>query len=315
MTLTTATMAAHSHAPQGVAGPGAANSPAGAVWAEAHIGRGVELIYATSGGTAADERTGAHGNRRGPAAQQPAAVPRRSTSSSPCRASFRPATEWRHRTQGRCDRGASVSRACARSSAAGVALALVAGLQVALLATPASAATTFNVTTTADIAANAGACGNPAILTAPNPASLSLREAVCLANNNGGTATVNIPAGTYTLTNGELQVGMHSGQNVTLSGAGAATTIIDAGGAQPGARLRPEHRRRRRRHGQRPDHQRRQRTARFGGAGIIGGSANASTRRHADRHQQHHHRTTRRTPRRRPARTTPAAASSSSAAR
>jgi hypothetical protein len=83
----------------------------------------------------------------------------------------------------------------------------------------------FIVTTTADVATNAGACGNPAIVTPPSP--LSLREATCLANNIGGTATINIPTGHYVLTSGELQIGKVSGSTVNLAGAGSASTIID----------------------------------------------------------------------------------------
>ncbi|MCW2765664.1 MAG: hypothetical protein JWO11_1623, partial [Nocardioides sp.] len=157
---------------------------------------------------------------------------------------------------------------------AGLALALTLGAQVVLAASPAAAATTFIVTTTADSSASGGACGNPAILTAPS--SLSLREAVCLANNNGGTSTITIPSGTYTLSNGQLKVGLHAGQNVTLDGTGSASTVIDAAGSsrvlnfddglvggisgtvsdltiQGGA------------------------DTDFGGAGIIAGSANATT--------------------------------------
>ncbi|MCW2796407.1 putative Ig domain-containing protein [Nocardioides sp.] len=111
---------------------------------------------------------------------------------------------------------------------AGLALVLGLGAQVVLTGSPAAAATAFTVSTTADVAANAGACGNAGIVTPPSP--LSLREAVCLANNNGSTSTISIPAGTYNLTNGQLKVGLFSGQNVTLDGASAATTVIDAGG-------------------------------------------------------------------------------------
>jgi hypothetical protein len=112
-----------------------------------------------------------------------------------------------------------------------VALTVVLGTQVVLGISAAAAATSFTVTTTADISVVAGACGNTAILTPPNPASLSLREATCLANNNGGTSTINVPAGTYTLTHGELDPGVNSGQNLTIDGASAASTIVTAGGA------------------------------------------------------------------------------------
>ena len=95
-----------------------------------------------------------------------------------------------------------------------------------LLPGTAEAATTLNVSTTADISTSAGACGNSSITTAPSP--LSLREATCLANNLGGAVTINVPAGHYFLPNGELQPGLHSGQNVTIAGAGPASTIVDA---------------------------------------------------------------------------------------
>src|SRR3954470_2398970 len=113
---------------------------------------------------------------------------------------------------------------------------VVAGLSVLAVSTgwfvvasaPAQAATIFTVSTTADIAVNAGACGNSSITTAPSP--LSLREATCLADNVGGAVTINVPAGHYGLANGELQPGTSPGDNVSLVGAGAASTIIDGNG-------------------------------------------------------------------------------------
>jgi microcystin-dependent protein len=53
VTLTAANLAPHSHVPLAAQGPGATNSPAGAIWAMATLGRVVDQIYATSGGTAA----------------------------------------------------------------------------------------------------------------------------------------------------------------------------------------------------------------------------------------------------------------------
>jgi len=97
---------------------------------------------------------------------------------------------------------------------------------------------TFNVTTTAD-EDDAGACTSS--LTGGNGADgvLSLREAVCEANNNGAAISViNLPAGTYSLSlntfggNGspaasaELQVGMVATADITINGAGAGSTII-----------------------------------------------------------------------------------------
>lgn len=116
-----------------------------------------------------------------------------------------------------------------RVGAAVIATAMVAATQATLLVSPAAAATTLTVSTTADIAANAGACGSSGITTPPTP--LSLREATCLANNIGGAVTIDLPAGHYTLSNGELQLGSAAGQSATISGAGAATTLIDGNNA------------------------------------------------------------------------------------
>ncbi len=100
-----------------------------------------------------------------------------------------------------------------------------------------NATLTLNVNTTADID-SVNACAQNSAVTSP-PATLSLREAVCIANNNGaGTYTINLPAGTYDLaistfggngslySSGELQVGIQSGNNITISGAGQTSTII-----------------------------------------------------------------------------------------
>jgi large repetitive protein len=108
----------------------------------------------------------------------------------------------------------------------GLVLALLLLGQLVLLPGNASAAS-LTVNSTADVATNFGACGN----TAQTTSSGSLREAVCAANNAGATSsTITVAAGTYHLTNGELQMGKVSGSNITLTGAGAASTIIDAGG-------------------------------------------------------------------------------------
>ncbi|MGA6982751.1 MAG: Ig-like domain repeat protein [Candidatus Sulfotelmatobacter sp.] len=109
--------------------------------------------------------------------------------------------------------------------------------QSAPMVISADADPTFNVNTTADID-SVNACAQSSGVTTP-PATLSLREAVCIANNNGAsTVTINVPAGTYDLTistfggngsafsSGELQVGIQSGNNITISGAGAGSTII-----------------------------------------------------------------------------------------
>jgi hypothetical protein len=93
-----------------------------------------------------------------------------------------------------------------------------------LITTPASL--TFNVNTTADID-TVNACTTN--VTSP-PSTLSLREAVCVANNNANdTITINVPAGTYSLTaleTGELLLGNGSPVNISIVGAGQNSTII-----------------------------------------------------------------------------------------
>ena len=99
-------------------------------------------------------------------------------------------------------------------------------LAAALLALPLCAgAATFTVTKTADT--NDGACD----------ADCSLREAVVAANAAAGADTIILPAGTYGLTlvgvgedaaaTGDLDISDDS----TITGAGAATTIIDGNAA------------------------------------------------------------------------------------
>lgn len=85
-----------------------------------------------------------------------------------------------------------------------------------------SAAATFTVDSTADAhdadttdgvcAARGGAC--------------TLRAAVEQANALGGTQTISIPGGIYTLTEGSLRVDSY-GCDITLSGAGILSTAID----------------------------------------------------------------------------------------
>src|SRR4051794_31853051 len=98
-------------------------------------------------------------------------------------------------------------------SAAAVVSLVVAGQ---VLMVPAAQAAALTVTSTADVAANFGACGTSSQTTS----SGSLREAVCAANNAGATnSTVTVAAGTYGLTSGELQMGTVPGSNITLTGA------------------------------------------------------------------------------------------------
>ncbi|MEM7117926.1 MAG: NHL repeat-containing protein, partial [Chloroflexota bacterium] len=95
-------------------------------------------------------------------------------------------------------------------------------------------AANITVDTTNDVV-DAGDCGTIDIRFLPGPDGVtSLREAICAANNTGGSDDITLPAGTYTLTlaglgddvgfSGDLDIT----DNLTINGAEATTTIIDA---------------------------------------------------------------------------------------
>ncbi|GAA5036663.1 beta strand repeat-containing protein [Microbacterium fluvii] len=130
----------------------------------------------------------------------------------------------------------AVARLRVRSVALTLAVAL--GIGTAGLATaPALAATTtIAVTTTAD-GDPAGACTSDAVVAVP--ATVTLRTALCVADNLGGAA-VTVPAGTYTLTAGALEFGTDSGTEITVTGAGAAATKIVGDGAEQLMTLDPD---------------------------------------------------------------------------
>jgi uncharacterized repeat protein (TIGR01451 family)/CSLREA domain-containing protein len=98
-----------------------------------------------------------------------------------------------------------------------IARLLLTALVCGLFAAASASGATFTVNTTDDL--NAGQC-----LT-----TCSLRDAIALASSSPDPEdTVVVPGGTYTLSLGELSP---SGPELTIRGAGARTTIIDAAGA------------------------------------------------------------------------------------
>ncbi|MGX5697344.1 putative Ig domain-containing protein [Agromyces soli] len=112
--------------------------------------------------------------------------------------------------------------AVVRTAAAALATtALIAGGVVA--AEPAWASV-LTVEVTADGDDN-GACDDPAVTTPASP--VTLRNAICVANNDGGAMTVVVPAGTYTLTGGALVVGTQPGSRITLDGEGGPVIAGD----------------------------------------------------------------------------------------
>ncbi|MFK4760969.1 beta strand repeat-containing protein [Microbacterium sp. ZW T5_45] len=111
--------------------------------------------------------------------------------------------------------------------AGGAVLALVGvGLVVA---DPAAAATTITVTSTADDDANS-ACSTSSVVTTASP--VTLRNALCVANNIGGESSITVPAGTYTLTDGPLVLGTGPGTDVTLTSVGGRAEIVGDGSSQ-----------------------------------------------------------------------------------
>ncbi|MCU0259197.1 MAG: CSLREA domain-containing protein, partial [Solirubrobacteraceae bacterium] len=99
-----------------------------------------------------------------------------------------------------------------RRRRAGAALAAV---LLCALAPAAARAATFTVTTTADTVPGT-----------PCAATCSLRAAVEAANTFGGADAIVVPAGRFLLTGGPLDIQ----KPTTLTGAGARSTTIDAGG-------------------------------------------------------------------------------------
>ncbi len=100
-------------------------------------------------------------------------------------------------------------------------LALIAALACAALLALASGASaaTFNVTTTDD---DVGTC---------DVTDCSLREAIDAADSNSTDDTINVPAGHYTLANGELDITASEDPGaLTIIGANARSTIVDAAG-------------------------------------------------------------------------------------
>jgi len=99
---------------------------------------------------------------------------------------------------------------------------LLIGLAGSMLPARVAQAATFTVTKTAD--SNDGTCDT----------DCSLREAIIAANTTPGADTIILPAGTYTLTiGGDNEDNGATGDlditdSVTMTGAGASSTIIDA---------------------------------------------------------------------------------------
>jgi CSLREA domain-containing protein len=85
------------------------------------------------------------------------------------------------------------------------------------------AASTINVTTTADENGTGAGCSlREAFKSADDNANFG----GCTGSGGGVPFTINVPAGTYTLTVDELKIGDATNTNTTIVGAGAASAII-----------------------------------------------------------------------------------------
>jgi len=93
----------------------------------------------------------------------------------------------------------------------------------ALGVTPAYAATTINVTSIADNTTNDGFCSLREAFSYTNGAPANLN----CGPDTGTPYTINIPAGTYNIIGGELQVGAPGNRTVIINGADATSTIIN----------------------------------------------------------------------------------------
>ena len=109
-----------------------------------------------------------------------------------------------------------------------------------VLAMP-TAGPTFTVNSYADVA---GLPGDTVCETAPGDHVCTLRAAIMAANHvSGGGATIMIPAGIYPLTispvgtDDEASGDLNVTQDMSIQGAGASWTIIDASGLAPGDRV------------------------------------------------------------------------------
>ncbi|GAB3798591.1 hypothetical protein GCM10028798_11070 [Humibacter antri] len=96
----------------------------------------------------------------------------------------------------------------------------IAGSALAAPAANAVSGATITVNTTQDLPA--GTCGST-----PPTGAVSLRIALCVANNMTGPVTIQVPAGTYSI-GSTLDVGTASGADITIEGTGLP--VIDGGG-------------------------------------------------------------------------------------
>ncbi|MET0854732.1 MAG: hypothetical protein ABWY30_08875, partial [Microterricola sp.] len=128
--------------------------------------------------------------------------------------------------------GHPVRPRASRALAVATVVALALGGAIVGVAAPAIAAPeAWTVTSTSDTGLPAS-CGAGSTVTTP-ASPVTLRDAVCAANNRGAdSTTITLPSGDYQLSaaNGSLPLGTISGSSITLQGpADRSATIIGDG--------------------------------------------------------------------------------------
>ena len=120
------------------------------------------------------------------------------------------------------NRGARPKPMNQRSFASRLIASVLSALALLLTLTEQSrAAGPFTVNTTSDThAVTASASPND------SGGHVSLRSAIEAANAQSGATTINLPAGAYNLTLGELAIALNGGKTNTIAGAGAASTFV-----------------------------------------------------------------------------------------
>jgi hypothetical protein len=130
---------------------------------------------------------------------------------------------------------ASRSRFRAKYVAVLTALSLgIAGVGIGVA--PAYAANTLTVTSTTDSDGN-NACTTPGVIVAASP--ITLRNALCVANNIGGSVSVIVGAGTYELSLGALSLGTQAGAALSVEAAPGTAPVIRGGGTEQVMTLDP----------------------------------------------------------------------------
>ncbi|GAB3127081.1 beta strand repeat-containing protein [Glaciibacter psychrotolerans] len=121
--------------------------------------------------------------------------------------------------------------------AAALTLALVVAGNVGPVSSAHAALPPISVTSTADRAAG-WVCSPTEVLDSP----VTLRTALCVASNAGGTVDITLAAGTYSLNAalGPLIVGTKTGSTLSISGNSTASTVITGAGTHQIMTLDPE---------------------------------------------------------------------------